>query len=86
QQQQRKRPQSLFERFTGPLWNHEASRTEEDTSGRGESSGGGAGGSFHGQKRQQAQAPMQQSLNIDAPSGNADDELDIPAFLRRQAN
>jgi len=94
QQQQKKRTPSLFERFTGPLWNHDSNRTEEDTSsGKGEggssSSGGNAGSSFHGQKRQQAQQqPIQQgSLNIGAPkTENVDDELDIPAFLRRQAN
>ena len=91
-QQQKKRTPSLFERFTGPLWHHDAGRAEEDN-GKGETSssgGGSAGGSFHGQKRQQAQqAQVQQgSLNIEVPkaTGNPDDELDIPAFLRRQAN
>lgn len=87
-QHQKKRTPSLFERFTGPLWNHDTGRAEEESAGGDASSSGSgnAGGSFHGQKRQ---AVQQGSLNIEAPkpaSGNVDDELDIPAFLRRQAN
>lgn len=90
-QQQKKRTPSLFERFTGPLWHHDsAARADETTTGGETSSSSGAvGGSYHAQKRQQQQG-QQGSLNIEAPkqvaTGNPDDELDIPAFLRRQAN
>jgi len=42
------------------------------------------------QESRKAPPPLSQgSLNIDSPSkpaAQADDELDIPAFLRRQAN
>lgn len=85
--QQKKKTPSLFERFAGPLRHHgEQGRGDEDT-GRTEQGSGSAGGGLYA-----AQRPVQQgSLAIDAPVAGradavADDELDIPAFLRRQAN
>ncbi|MBU0860174.1 MAG: hypothetical protein KJ667_09555, partial [Alphaproteobacteria bacterium] len=86
--QQKKKTPSLFERFAGPLRHHgEQGRGDEDT-GRTEQGSGASGGGL----RAATQRPVQQgSLAIDAPiAGRADavtdDELDIPAFLRRQAN
>ena len=85
--QQKKKTPSLFERFAGPLRHHgEQGRGDEDT-GRTEQGSGSAGGGLRA-----GQPPVQQGrLAIDAPiAGKADsvtdDELDIPAFLRRQAN
>jgi cell division protein FtsZ len=85
QQQQRKKSPSLFERIAGPLRHHgEQGRGDEDT---GSAEGSAAGGGLRASQR-----PVQQgSLAIDAPvaakaDAHADDELDIPAFLRRQAN
>ncbi|MCS5596536.1 MAG: cell division protein FtsZ [Alphaproteobacteria bacterium] len=68
----KKRSPSLFERITGVLRDEEADVV--------------------GIKDDVSSAPVakQGQLNIDAPSApatkNAEDELDIPAFLRRQAN
>jgi cell division protein FtsZ len=83
----KKRTPSLFERFAGPLRHHgEQGRGDEDT-GRTEQGSAGAGGGLRA-----GQSPVQQGrLAIDAPVAGkadsvADDELDIPAFLRRQAN
>ena len=86
--QQKKKTPSLFERFAGPLRHHgEQGRGDEDT-GRTEQGSAGAGGGLRA-----AQHPVQPqgNLAIDAPVAGkagavADDELDIPAFLRRQAN
>ena len=51
---------------------------------------GGTAPSFHGGGSQAVQrAPSQGSLNIESPAAKpkaSEDELDIPAFLRRQAN
>lgn len=86
----RKRAQSLFERFTQGL-RHED--TEDDGTTDTGSAGGNAGGGLRAQSRQNSYqaAPQQGSLNIEAPVATrpgqqVDDELDIPAFLRRQAN
>ncbi len=92
----KKKTPTLFERFTSPLRTH-VGRDEE--TGQGESSGGAAGGSGGGfmtglrapQRETQAAPAVQQqgSLNIEAPQTDnapSEDELDIPAFLRRQAN
>jgi len=79
--QPKKRTPSLFERFTSPLRHHERDEAEqqEDTDGN---AGEGDSSSFHARQK-----PLQGSLNIDAPKAtDLDDELDIPAFLRRQAN
>jgi cell division protein FtsZ len=96
--QPKKRAASLFERFTQGLRHEEEAVVE----GEGETSGdtGETGGlraaprQSYQQSYQSAsynQAPQQGSLNIDAPVASrpgpqVDDELDIPAFLRRQAN
>lgn len=78
-----KRTPSLFERITGSI-----QQTVEGAMGREETQqkprttpamGGGQGEA----------APSQGRLNIESPSkpkSSSDDELDIPAFLRRQAN
>ena len=86
--QQKSRAASLFERFTQGL------RHEEDESGdaAGETASGGNTGGLRAPSRQSSyQAPQQGSLNIDAPvatrpAAQMDEEIDIPAFLRRQAN
>lgn len=82
--QHRKRAPSLFERFTSPLrhgHDDNAEKTDDTGSATGTASGA-SGGGFAPQQRQGM-------LNIDtAPKTEAvaEDELDIPAFLRRQAN
>lgn len=82
--QHRKRAPSLFERFTSPLrhgHDDNAEKTDDTGSATGTASGT-SGGGFAPQQRQGM-------LNIDtAPKTEAvaEDELDIPAFLRRQAN
>ncbi len=81
--QQKRRTPSLFERFTNPLRTHSESDTGE-TSGEAQGSGGSAG-------FRPSQQPLDQgALNIDNSAaqtdGQGDNELDIPAFLRRQAN
>ena len=90
---QKKRTPSLFERFTNsPLWNHGATeekaedavvKTEEPRSGSATSTGG-----FAPSLRAPTRPVQQGSLNIEAQqvSEGTEDELDIPAFLRRQAN
>ena len=83
----KRKPASLFERFTNPLRGHD--REEEETGsseGGNASSGGGVSRSLRAPQR-----PEQGSLNIDAPKlkdqeNSGSNELDIPAFLRRQAN
>jgi len=76
QQEQRRSP-SLFERITGTVQQHLEGMKED----------------HHAQPPKQRVAPTTASqgrLNIDAPAGKpkeaGSDELDIPAFLRRQAN
>ncbi len=79
------RSPSLFERITGSVQQHiDSFREDSDiqesspTTNTSSQSGG------------PLTSPSQGSLNISAPSGKSavklDDELDIPAFLRRQAN
>jgi cell division protein FtsZ len=97
--QPKKRAASLFERFTQGLRHEEeavAVEGEGETTGDTGESGGlrAAPRQSYQQSYQSAsyhQAPQQGSLNIDAPVATrpgpqVDDELDIPAFLRRQAN
>jgi cell division protein FtsZ len=87
QQAQKRRTPSLFERFTSPLWNNgeEQGATEEGRTETGSATGGSAGGSAGGLRA--SGRPTQGSLNIDATvSEGTESELDIPAFLRRQAN
>ena len=80
----RKKAPTLFERFTSPLrpHNHRDEEKQGDSSSGQASSGGGAAPSLRAPQRE-----MQGSLNIDAPRvTESEEELDIPAFLRRQAN
>ena len=83
-QPKKQRGPSIFERFTSQLRNH--AHDDED----GVSEAAAAPTSVETGLRA-SQRPLQGSLNIEAPSASrsaepADDELDIPAFLRRQAN
>ena len=89
----RKTP-SLFERITSGV-RHAARVSEQpvDESGDTGSAGQATGtGGFHASLRatpRMAEAPAQGQLNIDAPAASrakTEEELDIPAFLRRQAN
>lgn len=94
QQRQQQRTPSLFERITGAVQNHLGDTPKE------EQATPVSGGSFHeatpsvsspaslGSEVVPAD-PSQGSLNIDSPSSepkSGGDDLDIPAFLRRQAN
>jgi len=79
---ERRKSPSLFERITG------VRRGDEDEQGDGSSK---SSGSFHAGLRAQrnSEQPSQGQLNIDSPSASRSDnaeDLDIPAFLRRQAN
>lgn len=91
---QKKRTPSLFERFTQGL-RHESDDESGDAGETTTSSEGSTSGSFGGlrasSRQSSYQAPQQGSLNIDAPvatrpTAQMDEEIDIPAFLRRQAN
>lgn len=80
----RKRGPSLFERFTSQLRHHghDEDAVQEPHANNSPDMETGLRAS---------QRPLQGSLNIEAPVASrpaepADDELDIPAFLRRQAN
>ncbi len=86
---QKRRTTSLFDRITG--------RGQEDQGGEGttdavssSSETGSASGGFHASGLRARTDLQQGNLAIDAPSikvdQSIDDELDIPAFLRRQAN
>ena len=83
---EKKRSPSLFERITGTVQQHlEGIREEQPQTQRQRVAPSAAlsdGGAVISPR------PAQGSLNIDAPSkpGQPDDQLDIPAFLRRQAN
>ena len=85
----RKSP-SLLDRISGVYGNvmgHEEENTKENTEDTGTSSS--STGGFHSGLRadKNTEAPSQGKLNIDSPSAPAKEEdLDIPAFLRRQAN
>lgn len=81
-----KRSPSLFERITGSVQQHIESFREDTEAAV-------ASEIRHPGPIQQSRVPpvpSQGSLNISAPAGKPavkiDDELDIPAFLRRQAN
>ncbi len=77
-----KRSPSLFERITGSVQDAISGIREDDSGQSMQQSAPQAGGV--------APSPAQGRLNIDAPAAKpkaqAEDELDIPAFLRRQAN
>lgn len=81
---ERRRTPSLFERITGAYGGNKAD--ERSSAEVSEPSGG-----FHSELRaeRQANSPSQGQLNIDspaAPKSEGEEDLDIPAFLRRQAN
>jgi len=85
---QKQRSPSLFERITGTVQEH-----LEGISGRGPETArqrmAPTAGSDGLRPMTGSQGPSQGSLNIDAPSkpsSGSEDDLDIPAFLRRQAN
>jgi len=83
-QAERKKTPSLFERITG------AYREPEQQEAPQQAAQGNQGG-FHSGLRAERPltAPSQGQLNIDAPSAErpkGEEDLDIPAFLRRQAN
>lgn len=90
-QGERKKTPSLFERITGSLQHtvENAMGTREEHAPR---RSGGTPPSFHGNAgggQAVQKAPAQGSLNIESPATKpkaSEDELDIPAFLRRQAN
>lgn len=95
-QTERKKTPSLFERITSGVRRFEGSQVEENVEGDVEGDSGNAQaatgtGGFHSGLRaapRMAENPQGQ-LNIDAPAAaraRNEDELDIPAFLRRQAN
>lgn len=73
-QDEKKKSQSLFERLTGSVQQHLEQLRESDEQAV--------------KAKQTPSAPVQKSLNMESPSKPkaADDQLDIPAFLRRQAN
>lgn len=87
---ERKKSPSLFERITGGIRdyaNMDQPQTGEQVEGE-SSSASGSAGSFHGGLRA-PQRPSQGQLNIDSPHAEPqkqEGDLDIPAFLRRQAN
>ncbi len=93
--EERKRTPSLFERITTGARRFGGHEEAGDT-GQQSSGGGAQGGGFGGGLRAQRQmtgtgGPAQGQLNIDAPAAapqgeQNEDNLDIPAFLRRQAN
>ena len=96
---QRRRTPSLFERITGAYKDVTSGMggEEEKETQTGKSSSTGSTGGFHSsagirapQEGNAQAAPSQGQLNIDspaaAPRSNEEENLDIPAFLRRQAN
>jgi len=90
---ERKKSPSLFERITGVGRPDQSSETQyrddEGSSDTGSVNAGGFNSGLRANKAPDAVAPSQGQLNIDspaAPSQKRDEDLDIPAFLRRQAN
>lgn len=89
---ERKKSPSLFERITGVGgFGHSSQETQSAGDSSQGSQGTGSAGAFHGGMRAERspQAPSQGQLNIDSPAASrvkSDEDLDIPAFLRRQAN
>ena len=84
---ERKKTPSLFERITSAV----TARHQEDEDVGSDDQGSAATGTTGGLRvtPRLAEAPSQGRLNIDAPAAarpQSEDELDIPAFLRRQAN
>jgi cell division protein FtsZ len=87
---ERRKTPSLFERITGAYEAYKGDHADEGESSSSSGSQQGAGG-FHGGRMGNtaaAEAPSQGKLNIESPAAPKanEDDLDIPAFLRRQAN
>jgi cell division protein FtsZ len=88
---ERRRTPSLFERITGAYEAYKGDKEEGETETQSSGSQGSSAGSFHATRSgnaQTAEAPSQGQLNIESPAApkSNEDDLDIPAFLRRQAN
>ncbi len=85
-EQKQERAPSLFERITGSMQNHIGGFLDEGA----EASENISPSPKPEMKKMVGDSPAQGSLNISTPAGKPavklDDELDIPAFLRRQAN
>lgn len=80
---------SLFERITTHIRGTETSGAGESSSATEDEQGSGtASESGGGDSLRAPQRAAQERLNIESPAKklSADDDLDIPAFLRRQAN
>ncbi len=86
---ERKRTPSLFERITSVYKGFDEQYGQEKRGEETQSEGGqSAQGTFHGGTKVTS-SPAQGKLSIDSPSAQRvdnQDDLDIPAFLRRQAN
>jgi cell division protein FtsZ len=88
---ERRRTPSLLERITGAYGNmmHGEDRDENQTDDKTETTSGESSGGFKSglTAEKNTESPSQGQLNIDSPAAPAkEDDLDIPAFLRRQAN
>ncbi len=86
---QAKRSPSLFERITGSVQQHIDGRKEDETKMDAPTAQQRAAGPLSAPRAGGIPNSPQGSLNIDAPSAKPEGEngeLDIPAFLRRQAN
>src|SRR5690606_23325494 len=90
-----KKTPSLFERITSGVRNAARQMEMEDEVYADDGSARqatGTGGGFHNSLRaapRVSENPAQGTLNIESPAAaraKNEDELDIPAFLRRQAN
>jgi cell division protein FtsZ len=89
---ERKKTPSLFERITSGVSAHV--RRDETADDQGQGGDTSSAGGFHSGLRARspapAAAPSQGRLNIDSPAApraaEGENDLDIPAFLRRQAN
>lgn len=92
QAEQRKKTPSLFERITSGVRQAARHATEEETYTDATPQAATGTGGFHSSLRaapRVSENPAQGQLNIDAPAATraqAEGDLDIPAFLRRQAN
>lgn len=90
---EKRKTQSLLDRITGAYGTVKSGLTDRDdeTETSGTSSSSETAGGFHSGLRAEkaTETPSQGKLNIDTPSAQkqtSSEDLDIPAFLRRQAN
>ena len=84
---ERRRTPSLLERITGAYGNMMNSDEREETTTETTSGESSAVSTSGLRAEKNVDAPSQGQLNIDSPAAPAkEDDLDIPAFLRRQAN